>query len=571
MKFLKWFAGIFLATIVIIFIALYVFSKPLQKLILHRLLVEIEATFGNYYHLEYDKIDLDINHKKFSITLVNPKFTTDTTQKQFIQKYPPVFFIADTVAVLGIDIKSLYFAQTVNVENVFFSNPELSYLLTNNDSLEAAQPTTQNRKQIAEISINEIKINKGNISFMPLSNTADTVYYGEQIDLLLSKLYIPLKDTMAIIKTSTIDNLVFAMSNVQFKPKQSVYSYFMKHLSINLNENIVLAESINTIPNVSLLKMSRKEQYQKTFAKATIGNIVINYIDFKKLINGEIDIKKLEVANSKITLLRNKEKEIDTHDYKYSLQHHLKNLGYRLKIDSVVLKNLAIDFILKFSNHPESAVIPIKNIKGLLTNVTNHIESKSKIKLTASGNIFNKGKLQFNAAFPVQQNTHTYKATIGTMPFYEWNSLINKISPVNISDGKINQIIIEGQATDFETNGTIIFTYSDLEVQVNKTDKKGATKKSKLVSYFANKLIYESNPRKVNEMPETFSYYFKRELYQGQMMLWIGGLVEGMQATLLKKGIKQKVDKMEAEKQKGLSAAPKEKSKKIRERRRRTG
>jgi hypothetical protein len=569
MKFFKWFAGILIAAVVIVFIALYTFSSPLQNIILHRLLTEIEATFGNYYHLEYDEIDLDINHKKFSITLVNPKFTTDTTQKQFIQKYPPVFFIADTFAVLGIDIKSLYFAQTVNVENVFFSNPKLSYLLTNNDSLEAAQATTQNRKQIAEISISEIKINKGNISFMPLGSTADTVYYGEQIDLLLSRLHIPLKETMAVVKTSTIDNLIFAMSNVQFKPKQSVYSYFMRHLSIDLNNNIILAENVNTIPNVSLLKLSRKEQYQKTFANALIGNISISNIDFKKLIDGEIVIKKLEVANSKITLLRNKEKEIDTHDYKYSLQHHLRNLGYPLKIDSVVLKNLAIDFILKFSNHSESAVIPIKNIKGLLTNVTNNAESKSHIQLKASGNIFKKGKITFNATFPVHLSTHTYNAKIGSMPFAEWNNLMNKISPVHIADGKIDYITFGGKATDSETNGNITFAYSDLKIEVNKTDKQGATKKSKLVSYVANKLIYESNPRNAGETPETNTYYFKREPYQGQMMLWIGGLVEGMQATLLKKGIKQKVDKMEAEKQKGLSAAPKDPPKKAKERRKR--
>jgi hypothetical protein len=166
--------------------------------------------------------------------------------------------------------------------------------------------------------------------------------------------------------------------------------------------------------------------------------------------------------------------------------------------------------------------------------------------MDATANIMKTGKLQFHATFPVHTNTHTYQVTISKMPFTEWNQVISTLANVQITSGSIDRILLSGKATSMATEGNIIFEYRDLQATLFKKKKNGELKKAKLLSYITNSILRLHNPDNGETKPIAKEFYFKREPYQGQIMLWVGGLLDGIEATLLNNYLKEKVDDKEA-------------------------
>jgi hypothetical protein len=102
---------------------------------------------------------------------------------------------------------------------------------------------------------------------------------------------------------------------------------------------------------------------------------------------------------------------------------------------------------------------------------------------------------------------------------------------------------MSGTATNNTSRGKLTFIYDSLDCDVYKKDENGRQKKSWFYSVAANSAIHYSNPIHKNDKPREVDFYFEKQPFQGQSMLWIGGLVDGMIKTMLKDLVLQKLDK----------------------------
>jgi hypothetical protein len=553
-KVFKYIFIFFVSLVIIVGIGGYFLRKNIKEILLHRLLKEVETTFGNYYHVTYSNIELSVENSFFTINITNPVFRTDTTQKEFLTQYPPIFFKADHFMVGNINIRQLILGQTLKIEQIELANPNLLILTntlhTHKTTETKPQKTKPNRKLITDVLVDKLTITKGDVNLIHFYNLQDTLYYGEDINLDITKAEIKTQAQEGILEASTIGNIVFSMNKVRLHPSYSPYSFWMQSIKIDVSKNTVNCRKVVVYPEKSLLKLSRKAAYQKTFAQIAIGNLFIKGIDYKKLAQKEVNIKQIELSNAHFNLLRNKEKKLNKSLVKKSFQQLLANIHVPIKIDGIKLHNLHLTFKLYFPTHKEPALIQLKHINGTLSEINTYKGHTKPIRLHATATIMNKGKLTFNATIPQHKKTHSYNGVITAMPFTDWNQVLSKMAPVKIESGMVHRIQFSGIAGTSETSGKLTLTYSNLKATIYKKQVNGELKKAKLMSLVANTFIQTNNPAKGDSLPTSTPFYFKKEPYQGQIMLWVGGLLDGIEGTLLNEKVKQKVDAVKEKKKK---------------------
>lgn len=547
----KWLIYLTLSAILVIVTGWYVFRKQLQEIALHRLKVELEATFENYYQLQYDSIETAVIAQTLNIRVVNPIFSSDTSNKKLNKRFPAVFFKADEFAIGGIAITQLLLSNKLEIGSIVLHTPQL-VLLTQLHPSNAKQTTDsaatekRNRKLIGNIHLHHFAIENARIASMALSNPTDTLYHALAFSLIVDNLKVPLVGQSKPLNAATLQSLDFTMKNASFNPKQGDYRFKISQLGFQFPLNELDCKKVQVIPKTSLLNMSRKAKFQKTVATFTIGNIVLSKIGFKQLSEGKIHLEKLVIANARFNLLRNKEKRLDTKTIKPTFQQSLHQLKVPLQIDTVQIRNVAIIFQLKMPGQQQPGVVSLSNINARILAVNNAPQNRKPILVTANAILMKSGKLQFSASIPPHLQTHSFKGMVKQMPMKEWNPLIERMAPLRIENGTINRLTFSGTAKTQTATGKFAINYRDLDITILKKSKDGTLKPAKILTFAANNLIQKNQTATTNNASNQIDFTVQKEPYQGQIMLWIGSIIEGMESTLLPNALKKQVDILEA-------------------------
>ena len=540
---LRIFFGGLLSLLLLAVLAGYFFRDQLQKLVLNRLLAKVEATFGQYYQLEYKSLETTLDFSHFSLRLIKPVFTTDTLQRAYFKRYPPVYFKADSLLVTGLKLRSLFLGKDIQLHEIVLANPKLLLLSRDSSRYDSSGRVPQKkRKLINSIRLGSLRIADGDISLLNASQLSDTVYYGEEIDFKLSDAYLPLQNTGNIIRNMRVAQLVFAMDKVIIQPINSTYSFEMQRLQFDLAGDSIHGKDLKLLPERALYSLSKQAEYQKTFAKIALGDIALHGLDYKKLDQNTVNVRKVVLQNARFFLLRNKNIQADPNLLKKSFRQGLAALPMQLNIDSMLLADMQMEFQLYALGKQEPAIIRLTKANGFITNLHNTKDSSRLIQLQLKSNIMAHGKLDFEATFTPGNVAHSFKGHIYTMPFSDWNQVIGQMAPVKIEAGTIDGIQFWGKAGDMESRGTMIFSYHDLKASVWKTDASGQTKKALLLSGAANLILRQNNPEHEKDKPESKPFYFRREPWQGPVMLWVGGLLDGIETTLISEKNKSRLE-----------------------------
>lgn len=540
-----------LLLLVVAITTVFLFKEQLQQRVLRRLLAEIETTFGNYYQLEVKELQTSLDFTNFSLRLIQPVFTTDTLQRDYSNRYPPIFFQADSVLVSGLNLRSLFFGKDIRLHEIILSNPSLklfSHDSTKNDNFQTK--ANNKRKRIDNISLAQLRIEAGDISLLNVHRQMDTLYYGESIDLTLGQTNLALQQSGPFLKQLRLKSLVFAMENVEIRPIGTAYAFEMERLIFDLAGDSLSGKNMKLLPDRSLLQLSRQADYQKTFAKIALGDIAVHGINFPALANNQVELKKVVLDNARFFLLRNKNKVTDPKLFKKSIRQTLADLPVQLHIDSLLIKNMQLEFQLYMPGKSKPAIVRLDRANGLITQLHNKSSSKVLTHLSLKSRIMAHGKLDFQATFTPGKLEHSFKGKIYAMPFSDWNQVVAQMAPLQISSGSIDGIQFSGMAGDMESRGKIIFRYHNLRAELSRTDKSGRIRKANLLSSATNLMLYESNPRTGKQLPDAQSFHFRREAWQGPVMLWVGGLLDGMEATLLSEKKRARLRSMQQKRQK---------------------
>ncbi len=479
--------------------------------------------------------------------LRSPVLRSDTTQTAGLLRYPPIFFKASSLSINRIRVLDVFFGSSLGIGEIHLTDPEL-VLFVNQPTTE--QPSEENKAAdlIQYIDINKLTIEKGSLQLYDFTKPADTLYFGNDILIMLTDIHIPTQSPVSLYKASTIGNISFNMQSVRFNPSNIPYSFAVDSISIDRQADIFETHGIDLLPAKSRLRLSREQRYQKTFADVHLDMLKIVGLDYEALQDDILSIEEIQIKGGLIDLFRNRQKDLNTGLDKKTIQEGLRSIPLQLDIHRVRFEDIDLKVALLNPAFEEPAVINLSKGKGTWKNINTKSDTAVIMHVSLDAIVMKSGKLKFEVDLPVLENTNSYRGIITDMPFEEWNQVINHFSSVEIEAGEIQEIKFAGVADAKQTSGEMTFRYTGLKAGYYQSSEKIDRRKSRIISFIGNLLIKNDNPKKAGETPVSVKYTFERADYQGPTMLWIGGLLRGLELTILGEKIVAEIDKRRANK-----------------------
>lgn len=512
---------------------------------------QMNATFGSYYHMQYESLDATFMLQSLSVQIQKPQFATDTTLAHAHAGYPAIFFNASRIEVSGIGIWQLIQNKKLAIDEIKIIEPGLLYLIPEKlkpNALDTIAVDEPQKHALNELFINRIQLAGGSIAVAAISDASNVLYQGSDIQLDIDQVRIHQLQQKQINTDSLFQNLRLSLKKLEFHPSRASHAFGAASLMVDLNQRTIELKEVDVLPHKSILKLSKEYQYQKTFAEVHLGNLKISGLNHNDIIHGQIAVDKVQVDGARIQLMRNKTKPLDTDLKKPALQDALKRIGLDLQVDTVLIQNAQLDVGLLFASSSKPAHVKLSSISGTIYHLHNHNRTQQSMKVDLKAKVMKTAKLRFKLDMPIHKSTHTYHAVITNMPLHEWNDVIAKAAPLQIQSGIGKRLVMQGSANATHTSGKMTFEYNELKCEVYKTNKQGVKKKAYLKSLLVNTIVRNNNPVKPGLEVASVSYSYQRELYQGHEMLWIGGLLDGMMQTMLPTKIKAEVDKSKQKK-----------------------
>jgi hypothetical protein len=159
-------------------------------------------------------------------------------------------------------------------------------------------------------------------------------------------------------------------------------------------------------------------------------------------------------------------------------------------------------------------------------------QTQKKLNIDASAQLYQNAAISAQLSFDLTSDNylHTLKGSLGPIPFQRLNTMIEKSAPVTVESGQITRFDFDFVFTDKNASGELYFGYDDFKISILDFNDDGA-KKSKLASFWANKMILNSkNPKGNTFLPE--KVFYERDVERSVINYWWKTIFTGAKQTL---------------------------------------
>jgi len=515
-------------TVSIFLITVFVFFF-LEYIIINRLESKLENSYGNTYIIEYKNLDYSVSFSTLSISLKEVKIKTDTIQAQ--EKNNPILFIkSESISIESVSIWNIFFHSTMDVGKIIIESPQISIAAAKNDGEKQTENFAKKKmeisKYISKLSFGEFIITNGSAEFFNDVNLSDTFFSLKKIEFIAENF-------------KSIDENLSELLNIERYKSISVES---ESFYINFGEDQYTASTGNfkgelIKGDIELSDIHLRPPFEKIMAgKEFRGDIKINELKLRGVKylhdeNNAVSIDTAIIVNTNIDLTKNQ--ALSEMREKSLWMESLLGVNKALSIKYLKFMDCSLSAKLLYLNDSEQYTLNLYNLNGTIENLNTKGHSGS-LSLKATSNIFKTGKLKMDVDIPYKDPlTSTFNGTISTIDLKSFNELIGTAYPLKIDSGKLNKLTFKGSSNKDKSKGIISFEYGDLEGSFLK-EKKGEKKRAVIISAIINMYIHVSNPRENEESIEKMNFTFSKKAHQGQLMLWLGGVLDGVIKTIVK-------------------------------------
>jgi hypothetical protein len=537
--------------------------------LLNRLKTELEKTFGTYYTLTFEDIVAQTNGKNFTLGIYGANLSSDTANQEMRKLFPPLFFTSDKLSVENIDVWSLLINNELIIGKIELKNPSLKTFARENKEKKGLTTHKESKSKlslrkgpISLVIINKIILDKGSIEVSNDKKPNNIIYSGNEIGVEIINVKLNVADGISTTDKDLFENIKFQMSGIFINPMKGRHTLKAGKIEINAKEDLYKLTSVELVPHNDLMKLSKEATYQKTFVNLKLGSLTLFGFDFRSLQEGILKIRRINLNKANVVLFRNTQKKLDSSIIKKSIQEALQSTGLTLNIDTISISKSRLSIDILFNKQHLPAEITLSNISGTILHLKTHSQVKEIMQISIYATIMKSASINFKMAVPLNKKTHSYHAVIKHLDLREWNDIIEKVAPINIKSGIGNKIEMKGIADNSSASGRLVFSYENLVCDVYKKTNDSHKKRSWMYSFATNNAIHHSNPIDKNEAPREVDFYYKKQPFQGQVMLWVGGLIDGMIKTMLKDVVIDQMNKQKIKREYKLKKAEEKREKK---------
>jgi hypothetical protein len=486
---------------------------------------------------------------KFSSLLVNNKAEeTIFSDFQIIPNnttgYPGVPILKAEVAELGIEHNSLRQIESTGVFDISqlrLTSPIIDLYL---DRIEKTGPVKDPRIRkegglVSSIILRDLLIQEGQINAHNKDSGQMPRLAFNNVDFGMKGLDLNLMNSDQEIRPQFLleKDLSLSLANYSLYTEDSLNKLEIGR--IRFLENNLFLEQVRFGPTVGRYNYFRKQGYQSDAIDGTVERISILDIDFDTYFNSQaLKARKVSLEGMRLDVFRDKRLARREGIIKLMPQELMKNAPLDMLVDSVTATNAFI----RYQEFAPRAMMPGSirfedlnlSLAPFALSKTGNKYPLEKTYLNAEGKLMGQGLLKLNstlffeAPYPMDMNVE-----IGEFDLRNVNNMVSNGVFVEIVSGKVTSGKWDFRINEDEAWGKMNLNYKDLKIQILDTVSMRSGKgKLGLLTFAANTLIKNSNPRKLFNNRITSTIYFERDKSKFIFGGWWRATFSGLQGSV---------------------------------------
>ncbi|NOR87388.1 MAG: DUF748 domain-containing protein [Bacteroidales bacterium] len=532
----------FLLYLVIILAAIigivYFGSEPIIKNIVDEKLQE--KKIAGIYQLHYK--NAYINLLQMGITITDIELIPDSSiASKKLYKYQKniAHLHIKRLTLSNIDILELINEKKVIVSSIKVINPQLNYY--KNNKYVGKPPVIENETD--EIELKKINLDKIIVRGLSINYFIDE---DKKADLTIGKTKIslthPIIDMTMIthpLDAISLDDMQINIKDIKYQDDKGLYDFHVKDAEYVYKEHQFILKNIKVKPNYNKKQFAAKHPYQSDRMDASISQLTIAGLNFKKLIRQNIiAISDVNIESLKLEVYRDKNYPTNNKKLPKLPQQALRATKQKMEIENINIKNSHVVYLEKEEGKTAIGKVEFKEIQAKLHYLgnTKSWQKSKKLQVNIQALLYGKGKMNVDLDFPLSSSTFYFSGQVYKMPMSAFNKMSDPSAGVQINKGNLEKIEFQAKANNISAKGNLSFYYSDLDISIHKKKKKsGEIKDAKFFSFLANSIFLpKSNPNKKGVFYVS-TIEFERDQHKSIFNYLWKSIFSGLKDTLLKK------------------------------------
>ncbi len=299
------------------------------------------------------------------------------------------------------------------------------------------------------------------------------------------------------------------------------------NLKFDKSSNSLAIDSISFHPLDDRDAFMESQQYQSNYLRLSTGLINARDIDFKLLIKDSVlNSKKLTINDLYFYDFKDKRLPFRYGIEKPLLTDLLKGLRTKILLDSLLLKNASIEYE-EFNNKTQQyGKVKLSKIRGVVAGIKNvSISPTDSIRFNLYARIMNASDLRVSYAqsFTDSLSGFQLKMIASSCDLRAFNPMLKPFASAHVKSGYLDTIRMSVVGQKHVAYGIMKLYYHNLNVQyLNKGIEAHPTLKSRLITFFANRIVNNKNLEGTGEV------YAERDPEKGFVNYWVKIFIGGL-------------------------------------------
>ncbi|MBI9038213.1 MAG: hypothetical protein JEY97_08790 [Bacteroidales bacterium] len=443
----------------------------------------------------------------------------------------------------GIDFKKLFTNRELQIVSATLKQPQIDIINFTDTSKVNKSPKTKFDLTdklpsiLKSFSLKEFDVN--NLSLKYANRKASGLN-----DLLSGKISVKIRDI--VFDTSKIkDNFLqtkdidLTVRDYKYITADSMYTLKAGEIGLSTLSSRIFVNSFSFKPNYPKYEFSRKLGYQTDRADIVGKKIIIEGIDFNKILqHKQLYVNHAVVDSFEIELFRDKRVAFPEWQRRSLLQTMLRKIKIPFKIDSVNIKNTHFVYVERVKKAFEPGEVFLESLNAKMTGFTNDsilvsqgAIGKVETNFLLMGKGFFKGELNFPLVSEV--DTFNFSGSLTKIELKDFNPMSENVFGVKITEGEGKIDIPKINANNDYSTGEILFPYENFRIKIidKKTGKKGGLGDG-IATFLANEFILKhKNPSRKNKLRHGM-VYFERDKRKSLFNFIWKSILSGIESSL---------------------------------------
>lgn len=476
-----------------------------NKKIIENIKEHVSASTNGEYVLSLDELTINL----LTHTIILNNLGIGPSQQNAAHSKAQYIFKAKVLKIIDFSIFSYLKGKDLLIDKIEFEEPQISIFQGSERFPEKkVNPSSINfsiysafSKKLNSISIAHIDIM--NSKFNIYKNGADTlsVFSTNDNSISINNFYVN-SETDKKNRLFIAEKFEIVMNKFSYHLGNGLYMIYGKSLYASYFDSTLTVDSLQLVPNYSKKKFADEAGRQVSRAKVISSKVICKKMDVKLFFEYNwLVIHKVDVTGCAIDVFRDNTLPLAP-IHRPSLQAMVKSLPFFVAVDTIEMKNGNLNFEVLNPGATSTGKLSVNKFNIIITGVQNDTSrylGDENIKAIVNGSIMNQGKFNETYKFPLKSTKEFFycSGSMSGMSMNSFNPILEQAKDISIKSGQIDHVSFSFIAHENSSNGTMIFKYHDLKIEMlNKEDKKNNLQ-SKLKTFLANKLaIHDSNPGK---------------------------------------------------------------------------